>query len=461
MIASLTKPKVSAANELVLTSHQTDAYTGIKNFLVSSERFFLLTGYAGTGKSTTLTQAAKEYLAANPYARIALCAMSNKAVKVLKNMAEEIEVGDRAAAVTICSLLGLRPKINNQTGQQEFLPDKKTPSTLHEYDVVVFDECSQIGRTMWELITDAVMAAGVFATTKIIFTGDPAQLPPIGEEGSPTFHLVPESNRAHLSKVVRYDGAVAHLAERVRTMPNWHERPVIGTEFNEDKTKGVWAVDADTFGLIAEKLFGGAEYANDPDYGRIICYRNATVNDWNSRIYHRLYGLDAPRFTVGMSVMANSPVFKGGTGREIIMNNSDEGRVTEIHQGLDGSWPIWVVRIQLPDKWDTIVCHVLHESAQPKFDEQLQVMAASKNWRKFWDLKNRFADLRYCYALTSHKAQGSTFRNVFVALPDILNARNKKEVDQLIYVALTRASHRVFVHGASAPALGVMPPPSA
>nr|WP_282800079.1 helicase C-terminal domain-containing protein [Bombella apis] len=53
--------------------------------------------------------------------------------------------------------------------------------------------------------------------------------------------------------------------------------------------------------------------------------------------------------------------------------------------------------------------------------------------------------------MTSHTAQGSTFRNVFVDVGDIRRRErsNKKEMLQLFYVALTRTSEKVILLGRS------------
>jgi superfamily I DNA/RNA helicase len=53
------------------------------------------------------------------------------------------------------------------------------------------------------------------------------------------------------------------------------------------------------------------------------------------------------------------------------------------------------------------------------------------------------------YALTAHTSQGSTFRNVFIDVPDIRKAEafKPKEMQQLCYVALTRASRAAVLTG--------------
>jgi len=71
----------------------------------------------------------------------------------------------------------------------------------------------------------------------------------------------------------------------------------------------------------------------------------------------------------------------------------------------------------------------------------------SDYWTRFWAIKNEWGDFRPLHAQTVHKSQGSTYREVFIDLSDI--ARNTKwyEVARLMYVAVTRASHKVHLYG--------------
>ena len=62
-------------------------------------------------------------------------------------------------------------------------------------------------------------------------------------------------------------------------------------------------------------------------------------------------------------------------------------------------------------------------------------------------MKKRFADTDYAYTLTSHKAQGSTYKNVIVVEDDILDVKmiDNIEKSQSLYVAITRASDMVYI----------------
>jgi hypothetical protein len=51
-----------------------------------------------------------------------------------------------------------------------------------------------------------------------------------------------------------------------------------------------------------------------------------------------------------------------------------------------------------------------------------------------------FAQLNYGYCITVHKSQGSTFKNVFIDMNDILDNNNMNETSRCLYTSITRTS---------------------
>jgi exodeoxyribonuclease-5 len=71
--------------------------------------------------------------------------------------------------------------------------------------------------------------------------------------------------------------------------------------------------------------------------------------------------------------------------------------------------------------------------------------ARDKNWNLYFQLKETFIDLRHAEALTIHKAQGSTFGTVFVDTPSLYSCKNPNERRRLLYVACSRARHKLYL----------------
>jgi hypothetical protein len=88
---------------------------------------------------------------------------------------------------------------------------------------------------------------------------------------------------------------------------------------------------------------------------------------------------------------------------------------------------------------------------QPKDPAKVQKIsrhfAKDKNWGPYFRMKEEWADLRPIHASTVHKAQGSTYRKVFVDMDDIGRNTRWRDLVRLLYVAITRASHEVHIFG--------------
>ena len=65
----------------------------------------------------------------------------------------------------------------------------------------------------------------------------------------------------------------------------------------------------------------------------------------------------------------------------------------------------------------------------------------NKLWRKYWALHDSYAYIEFGYAVTTHKAQGSTYDVVAVDESDIRTHWGNQEAAELIYTAVTRSSN--------------------
>ncbi|MEY4504045.1 MAG: hypothetical protein RL154_337, partial [Pseudomonadota bacterium] len=125
----------------------------------------ILSGYAGTGKTTLIKLIAKEL------PKSVLCAPTNKAVRVLEAL------GSGRDCFTIYSLLGLQM----QEHEDKLKLVKIEKDNLAKYEYVIIDEASMLNSELLDYIDDATIKYDI----KFLFVGDPEQLNPIGEESSP------------------------------------------------------------------------------------------------------------------------------------------------------------------------------------------------------------------------------------------------------------------------------------
>lgn len=420
-----------------LTQAQWSALQALEQFVKSTEKLYLLTGYAGTGKTTLLQVLLKRLRKGRDRRRVALTAFSNKATKVLYRMASDW--GLDIDCMTCCQLLGLRPVVDEQTGTQVFRSDKRQGSQIDRYHLVVVDECSMINEEMWGLLVGAVSTLD--GHTQLLFVGDSAQLPPVGEIESPCFRQIYQ--RSELTEVVRYGGAIGVLAENIRRNLERPELPDFQSDTNAELTEGCFVVPyRQKWETLMLKAFKSKAYQKNPDQVRALAYTNRRVNQLNEKIRAAIYGRGVERFVPGERLIAINPCLDDDS---IILPTSGECEVLEAVPGTQGSWPVWFLEVETEDsKFRTL--RVLHESGQETYQHKLNTLAQEKRWTEFWELKQLLHDVDYAYSLTIHKSQGSTFQDVFVDVPSMMANRNVVERNQLCYVAFTRAAKRLFIY---------------
>jgi exodeoxyribonuclease-5 len=421
-----------------------------------------LFGYAGTGKTTTIIR-----LLERLDVPVIFTAPTNKAAKVLRKMAHS--AGVQIEVSTIHSLLGLAPV--QKGDKQIFKPKGK--SRFGDYAIVVVDECSMVSCDLYQHIKKAQS----YTSTRVIHMGDPAQLPPVGEDISPTFRIAQSSE---LTQVMRQRdenpilGVCTDIREVVTgggdRMPLVH--PAHGTG-----GAGVHVMVGDMWAQWMPSAFTSDDFANDPDSFRVIAYRNQTVKYLNGQIQAMRYPDLMGPFAIGEPVVFSSPLKFGGlagaTTRagdpiniaagvdDIVIPTEMEGEVVAVRQEQHAEYSIYDtylvdVLVRGARMGDVVFsCWFAGQRGRARIDEELGKLAdvgranGGRAWKPFWDLKSAFADLRPAYAMTAHKSQGSTFGTVFVDVLDILYGnRNRQEAMRCLYVACSRASDNLILNHA-------------
>jgi exodeoxyribonuclease-5 len=139
-------------------------------------------------------------------------------------------------------------------------------------------------------------------------------------------------------------------------------------------------------------------------------------------------------------------------GEEPLLNTDDEAIVesaVECRHPLEPKYAAIELRCRSEDN-RVIRLLVIHPASAQAFANDSQTLAHDakangKLWKKFWDHKDLFHDVKYAYALTAHRSQGSTYENVWVDFQDILLNRNRKEAFQCLYVACSRPTTRLYL----------------
>ena len=178
-----------------LTTHQREQLD-----IATSARVGILTGSAGTGKSFTVSRYLESLSGG-----FKVCCPTGKAAARLQQ--------EGIPATTIHAMLG--PQRNGlDKGGWGFFYNKSMPM---QADLVVVDEAFMVST---DLMSDLLSA--ISPGTRILFLGDPNQLPPVGH-GRPVFDMLDSQvvPHGHLSEVHRYAGRIARVANAIKDGKPW------------------------------------------------------------------------------------------------------------------------------------------------------------------------------------------------------------------------------------------------
>ena len=448
--ALLEKPQENTQFSFTLKPQQQQALEKVRAFLTSTESFFLLVGYAGTGKSTIVFQVIKELLTRSK--RIALTAPTNKAVGILRKMAASQGIFG-VDFLTIHQLLGL----GMVQKEQEKTLEQTSSSTLHLYDIIFLDECSMVGTQLWDWI-DRRFERTLFNHRKLILMGDPAQLNPVGEKRSPAFSI---ANKTMLTEVVRQAGespVLDFITECRSCVKNKTDMFLPHPTYTQgNKSNGAFKVKPETLLQYALKTIK-REFTFNPDCFRILCWTNKQVNYYNQVLREQVYGQTAPKFIPGERLITKKPVI-APDGKTVILPTSTEFTIKEVETSQHYGYRIWLLKIVTDDGLFRQI-FVLHESENKRYQAELKEKLNSAKrsgflWRKYyWFKDDIFAEVDNCFALTIHNSQGSTFDEVGLDINDILtrllvgkemsSQQKLKEYHRLLYVGTSRCRQRIL-----------------
>jgi exodeoxyribonuclease-5 len=482
VLEGLTPSQRSVAIEVV-NWLQTGKVNGIPT------RQAILRGYAGMGKTYVAGAITRLALKSGMFDRseVILTAPSHQARKVIRNTFY-YHWNLALDTCTFAGLLGLTPDIDEETGEEIYIQKGEITPRISDKFLVIADEASQWGRQLQSHLDGNINGA------TILWLGDDAQLPPVegrkrdrpgspllfdlssfaddNDSTSPIFNLP----GWELKEVVRYSGAIAQLANDIRKNLDCPRMPI--AEIQE------YAKQDDTVVLLSRQdweseLLQSFKRAQNPDQVRALSWRNKRVQEINRVVHEFLHGESAAPYCRGESLVALSPcksrekIVRIRQGKEIesmvevtILQNGEQALIKSAckvvtEEGLV-AWQLNCTKTPDDDGRTDITLLVIDESCQAELNRRLsnlarQAKAESKEnkgkskfqkWGPYFELRNRFHRVSLAYALTVHKAQGSTFEEVYVDLDDIGQNKDKDKVkdrNRMIYTAITRCSRRAVL----------------
>lgn len=459
-----------------LTEQQLRVFNHIEAFMDSDASVFILRGYAGTGK-TTMVKVIADYLAKSR--DVILMAPTGRAARVLAQKTEH-----KASTIhkAIYSKACVVSKNVKDIAESEF--KFVFPICKNEHDdniVAIIDEASMVCSRKMEhelfvfgtdnLLEDLLTYVRPSFGGKIIFVGDPAQLPPVGESGSNALNAEYFKERGfkvfdeELTEVLRQtDGSVIlKNAMMIRDLLNSEKRNCLVFEEKENDVETIPPKD------FLNKYIEYRKQSTINDCV-VICYSNKTASAYNRKIRTALYGEDVPIRENDILLIAQNNYRLGRMNGEFVPVLDVGARTQQsapVYIQVGGEKKRIVVTINfvqvtvLDGNGNPMTCMLVEdfltsEKAAMSVDENraLYINFCIRNPH----LKQGTPDFcdalmsdpyynairaKYGYAVTGHKCQGGEWGKVFVDY----TGRTGLNDDSLrwAYTVTTRAKHTLYV----------------
>lgn len=407
-----------------MTGDQGKAWSKLQTWLQGDEPFFSLKGVAGAGKSFLMKKLSD--LNHNLF----FVAPTNKAASVLSAF-----LGYNCR--TIYSLFGFRMEENEE---KMVLSALKELPRLGTRPIIVTDEAGMVSKPLVELMKQLAREKG----WRFINVGDPYQLNPVGEKVSAVWKLTKDKPdcRVMMTEVKRFDNQILACSIAIR-------QAIKDKEFGESPIKDDNSNDEGVFTTSRMKIVKSLK-DYDLDFWRttkIGAWRNKTVNEYNSLVRDAL-GFGA-RYEPGELVLAGQPVT---VDKAIVAHTDEEFQVEEVT-------PMTMKFDDIKFKADALVLKDKNFKLMvPRDEDRFQQVLANRAmiareagpktrkaaWAAYWEVRNTFHTVRYGYAKTAHRLQGSTLENIIVDQGDVLANRNDVEAFRALYVLATRPTKKLI-----------------
>jgi tRNA A37 threonylcarbamoyladenosine biosynthesis protein TsaE len=462
---------IQALQDFQPTTSQTNALNSLENFLRDNTAAFILKGYAGSGKTTILKALAQHLDSLGRH--LILMAPTGRAAKVIRD-----KTGHHASTIHrgIYSFNDLKEAAEDNSFKYYFdLRTNEDPVGT----TYIIDEASMVSNQYAEgeffrfgsghLLSDLIAYTGVQrqnTKAKIIFVGDPCQLPPVGDNRSRAL------DGDYLKSYFGLDFLEAELTEvkRHEERSGLPEASALIRKAVTSSTFNYFNIKSNGAGIVLlpnEQLLERWALTN----GRkiLITYKNKTAYDLNVRIRARMYGEvnTAPQNGDIVIIGANNYKHAVLNGEFAVISSSDsftESRTVYMKNKPSVTLTWRRVGLVVPDingNDKTVQAQMLEnflygEDSNLTPDEMQAI---------YVDFKNRYPELKpgtpefkeairndeffnclkikFGYAVTCHKAQGGEWDNVFI-MWDYSQGYKNEGFFRWAYTAVTRSSSFLY-----------------
>jgi ATP-dependent exoDNAse (exonuclease V) alpha subunit len=430
---------------------------------------FILRGYAGTGKTTSVAALVK----ALPQfkLRVVLLAPTGRAAKVISNYS------GRTALTIHKKIYRKRSAVSTELAFQ-------LAPNLAEHTLFVIDEASMIADE-WNtqngssFLKDLMEFVYNGKNCAVVFVGDTAQLPPVGSLESPALNAEYIEKQFHkrvtemeLKEVVRQEKTSGILANAtmLRDLINSYENQD-ADDFEQEipLPKFETASYKDIFRMTGLKLVEGLEYAYrkfDIENSLVVCRSNKAANVYNQQIRTRLLYREE-ELTGGDQIMVvrNNYFWLPDNEATSFIANGDMARITRVRNEEERyGFRFSEVQMEFLDYPDAgaITCKVMLDTLNAETpnlsyeDSKKLFEGLSLDYEHISNKRERLLaikedpyynalQIKFAYAVTCHKAQGGQWDAVFVDQGYLTEDMIDLDFLRWLYTAVTRAKKELFL----------------
>ena len=461
-----------------LTEHQTQVLNNLISFANRDDcKVFILKGSAGTGKTTLLGHFINYIKSTNK--KVVLLATTGRAAKILTDKTGRTASTIHSTIYSFDSVNGVDHENNDPwasaTGQLFLDFGLKQTANIKEDLIYIVDESSMIGHEPAELNTANTARFGSGSLLddlmayvdrhKIVFTGDPCQLPPVSVNpfsAALSYSFIEEKYnctvmQAELTQIMRQSKqsevlAVADQFRQAIQVASYEKYPKIKLPERHD----VFLYKSDT--LLVQSYLNIAE-ENGLHNQIMLSNANWHVQKLNLEIRKGL-GL-RPQIQVGdiLMIVQNS--------YNVNLMNGDQVKVLAVAPDkLVSGLQFIKVRVKLlhNDKvFETLLISDLLYNSNPgltaieaknllvDFDQRMRNRSIARNTEQYKkamldDIYLNALRAKFGYCITAHKSQGGEWKHVFLNIQKGLYALQGAFLYRWYYTAITRAAVPLHVN---------------
>lgn len=445
------------------TEEQENALNSFSNFLLSpsSEKIFVLRGYAGTGKTSLVSALVKTL--GEVGRKCVLLAPTGRAAKVFSLYSHH-------PAYTI------HRRIYRQRVFSGDMENFTLNTNLHRQTLFIVDEASMIaneglsgasfgtGRLLDDLIEYVYSVPGC----SLMLVGDTAQLPPVGEEQSPALSVPVlqgsglEVTECLLTQVVRQaaDSGILYNATLLRH------------SIMKDACFGLPSVRIGKFPDVKVIQGGDLIEAISDSYDKvgmdetiIICRSNKRANLYNRGIRNTILCREDELNAGDVLMVAKNNYFWGADCKELdFIANGDVAVVRRVRRVREMyGFRFADVVLRFPDYDDlelevTLLLDTLHTDfpSLPREQGEKLFEAVFEDYAHLSSKRERIKKIKedpyynalqvkYAYAVTCHKAQGGQWQRVFLDQGYLTDEMVSPDYYRWLYTAFTRATETLYL----------------